>query len=80
MVETKSRKNESFESLFRRFSRRVQLSGRVLEKRKRRFHTKEVSENAQKESALRRKTIREKRDYLIKVGKLVETKRRGRRR
>ena len=80
MVETKRRKSESFEGMHRRFSRRVQLSGRILEKRKHRFFARAVSDNATKESALRRKSIREKRDYLMKIGKLIEKKRRGRRR
>lgn len=80
MVETKRRKNESFESMHRRFSRRVQLSGRILQKRKYRFFEKDLCDNALKASALRRKAIREKREYLMKIGKLVEKKRRGRRR
>jgi ribosomal protein S21 len=77
MVDVKRRKGESFESLLRRFSRRVQQSGKMLEARKFRFHVEEPNKNAKRSSALRRMEIREKRDYLMKVGKLVEEPRRN---
>jgi ribosomal protein S21 len=80
MVEIKRRKGESFESLLRRFTRRVQVSGRLLEARKYRFHTKEPNRTKKRASALRRLEVRAKRDYLIKVGKLVEERPRGPRR
>ncbi|KKW32987.1 MAG: 30S ribosomal protein S21 [Candidatus Uhrbacteria bacterium GW2011_GWA2_53_10] len=80
MVEIKRRKGESFESLLRRFTRRVQVSGRLLEARKYRFHTKDPNTTKKKASALRRMEIRAKRDYLIKVGKLIEERPRGPRR
>lgn len=80
MIDVKRRKGESFESLLRRFTRRVQQSGNMLEARKLRFHTDATSKNKQKASALRRLEIAEKREYLQKIGKLVEDKRRGRRR
>lgn len=74
MAEVKRRRGESFESLFRRFSRRVQLSGRLLQARKYRFYSPQPGENSEKRSALRRIAIGKKRDYLIKIGKLVEEK------
>lgn len=77
MPEIKRRKGESFESLLRRFTRRVQQSGKILQSRKIRYHKAEPNKNAMRESALRREKIREKREYLIKVGKLIEE--RGRR-
>lgn len=80
MVEVKRKKGESFEGLLRRFSRRLQQSGKVLSARKLRFHEADPNKNALKRSALRRDKIKQKREYLIKIGHLVEDRRRGRRR
>ncbi len=80
MVEVKRKKGESFEGLLRRFSRRLQQSGKVLSARKIRFHESDPNKNALKRSALRRDKIKQKREYLIKIGHLVEDRRRGRRR
>ncbi|PJA45020.1 hypothetical protein CO174_05430 [Candidatus Uhrbacteria bacterium CG_4_9_14_3_um_filter_50_9] len=79
MVETKSRKGESFEGLYRRFSKRVQQSGNMLEARKMRFFSAEPNKTKQKGSALRRLKVAAKREYLIRVGQLVEDRQRGRR-
>lgn len=78
MVEVKRRKGESFEGLLRRFTRRIQQSGKMLEARKYRFRVDEPNKNAQRTSAVRRSEIRVKREYLQRVGKLVEEPRRGR--
>ncbi len=80
MPEVKRKKGESFESMLRRFSRRVQQSGRMLQARKIRFNEPKKNKNAQKSSALRRMQIAEKREYLDRIGQLPEPKRRGRRR
>lgn len=72
VVDVKRRKGESFESLLRRFSRRVQQSGSMLEARKLRFHKKEPNDRSEQVSALRRLQIKEKREYLIRAGKYVE--------
>jgi len=72
VLEVKRRKGESFEGLLRRFGRRIQQSGKLLEARKFRFHNAKPNKNAIRESALRRDKIRQKREYLIKVGKMVE--------
>ena len=79
MVDIKRRKGESFESLLRRFTRRIQVSGKMLEARKYRFHSKDPNSTKKKASALRRLVLKAKREYLIKVGKYVEEKPRGRR-
>ncbi len=79
MVEAKRRKTESFESLLRRFGRRLQQSGKALQTRKIRFHHAKPSKNKLKESALRRLHMSAKREYLIKTGEVVEDKRRRRR-
>ncbi|MFC1639112.1 30S ribosomal protein S21 [Patescibacteria group bacterium] len=83
MVDVKRKKGESFESLLRRFSRRVQDSGKILQARKIRFHANASSKNALKAKALRREELREKREYLIKSGQATEEdfrRRKGRRR
>ena len=80
MPEVKRKKGESFESMLRRFNRRIQQSGRMLQARKIRFFEPKKNKNAQKSSALRRKQISIKRDYLERIGQLPEPTRRGRRR
>ncbi len=72
MAEAKRKKGESFDALLRRFNRKIVESGRVLQAKKIRYHSKTKSRNATKISALRRKELREKRDYLKKIGKLRE--------
>ena len=72
MVDVKRKKGESFESLLRRFSRRLQQSGKQLEVRKLRYHASKPNKNKQRESALRRLEIREKREYLARIGQLKE--------
>ncbi|MBI4598836.1 hypothetical protein HY734_01415 [Candidatus Uhrbacteria bacterium] len=62
--------------MFRRFTRRVQESGNQIQARKIRFHVGKKSKNAVRQSAIRRKEIGVKRDYLIKTGRLVEEERR----
>lgn len=78
-VDVKRRKNESFESFFRRFSQRVHRSGNMLEARKLRFHTEDTGETQVHRSALRRLRLKEKFEYLTKIGRAPEQKR-GRRR
>ncbi len=78
MVDAKRRKGESFEGLLRRFSRRLQQSGNMLEARKLRFFSADPSKNKTKESALRRLQMKEKRDYLVRIGVITEDRRRGR--
>jgi ribosomal protein S21 len=82
VIEVKRKKGESFESLLRRFSRRVQDSGKMIQARKIRFHSGFPSKNATKATAIRREELREKREYLIKSGQATEEdfRRRGRRR
>lgn len=72
MVEVKRKKGESFEGVLRRFSRRLQQSGKQLEVRKYRFHAPKLSKTKQKASALRKIEIRVKRDYLARIGQLKE--------
>lgn len=80
MAEVRKKKGESFESMLRRFSRRIQESGRMLQARKIRFHESGKSKNAERSAALRRNEIAEKREYLLKSGKAKEEDFRRRRR
>lgn len=79
-IEAKRKKGESFDAMFRRWSRRVQQSGKILDVRGGRYFEKKAKKNKVKESALRRLVIGEKREYLLRTGKLKEEDRRGRRR
>lgn len=72
MAEVKRKKGESFESMLRRFSRKVQQSGRILEARKLRHFDPEKSKNAQHAAALRREYLRAKKDFLIRTGQATE--------
>jgi ribosomal protein S21 len=66
MLEVKRRKGESFDALLRRFTKRVQLSGRLLEVKKHRFHTKDKNKTSLKKSALRRLETATHREYLLR--------------
>jgi ribosomal protein S21 len=70
--EVKRKRGETFESMMRRFSRRVQQSGKLLQAKKIRFHTSGKSRNLQRASALRREELRKKHEYLKKIGKLKD--------
>lgn len=72
MTEVKRRKSETFESLLRRFNKRMIQSGKILQAKKIRFLEKQPNKNLSKKLALRRKTIREQKEYLKKIGKLIE--------
>ena len=71
-IEIKRKKGESFEALFRRFSRRIQQSGKALEVRAHRFHAKKPKKNAVHISAVRRLEMGELREYMLKTGKIRE--------
>lgn len=80
MAEIKRKRGETFESLLRRFHRKLQQSGKLIQSRKIRYHKRDKSRNMQRESALRRLEIRKEREYLRKIGKLPEEEFRGGRR
>ncbi|PKL72137.1 hypothetical protein CVV26_02835 [Candidatus Kuenenbacteria bacterium HGW-Kuenenbacteria-1] len=69
-VEVKKKKGESPESLLRRFTKQVQQSGLVLQVRKTRYLEVSQSREELKKSARRRSGLREKREYLKKIGKI----------
>jgi len=72
VAEVKRKKGETFEALIRRFSKKVQQSGRILQCRKIRYHAKKKNKTAVRAAAARREEITEKREYLKKIGKLIE--------
>jgi small subunit ribosomal protein S21 len=79
LVEVKKKDNESFDSLLRRFNRKIQQSGVLIRARKIRFFEPPKSRNLQKVAARRRSQIKAQKEELKKQGKLVPTKRYGRR-
>jgi ribosomal protein S21 len=70
--EVKRKRGETFEGLMRRFSRRIQQSGRLIQAKKIRFHTRAKSRNLQRASALRRAEMKTKVEYLKKIGKMKD--------
>jgi ribosomal protein S21 len=72
MIEVKKKDNESVGSLLRRFSRKVQQSGLLLQARSSRFQEKEKSRTERRKSALRRNVIVAQKEKDRKLGKLEE--------
>ncbi|MCX6743149.1 MAG: 30S ribosomal protein S21 [Candidatus Parcubacteria bacterium] len=72
MTELKRKKGETFESLLRRFNKRMLQSGKILQAKKVRFLEKEPNKNLAKKLALRRLKIKAKKEYLKKIGKDLE--------
>lgn len=75
MIEVKGKERESFESILRRFSRKVQQSGVLTRARKIRFFQREKSRNLQRTAAQHRSKMREVREEMKRLGKFVPTKR-----
>lgn len=71
MVEVKKKDNESFDSLLRRFNRKIQQSGVLIRARRIRFFDPPKSRNLQKASARRRSQIREQKEEQKRLGKPV---------
>ncbi|MCX6746470.1 MAG: 30S ribosomal protein S21 [Candidatus Parcubacteria bacterium] len=72
MAEVKRKKGETFESLLRRFNKRILQSGKLLQAKKVRFLEKQPNKNLAKKLALRRLKIKAQKEYLRKIGKLIE--------
>jgi len=79
VAEIKRRKSESFEAFIRRVKKRWQQSGKILQVKKIRYHDKEQNRNMRRKSALHRKTVSDKMEYLKKIGRLPEDPRGHRR-
>ncbi|OGY89675.1 MAG: hypothetical protein A2927_02465 [Candidatus Komeilibacteria bacterium RIFCSPLOWO2_01_FULL_45_10] len=72
MVEVKKKDAESFESLMRRFTKKIIQSGKVIQVKKIKFYQKPLNKRAQKQRALMREFMKKQREYLRKIGKLDE--------
>jgi len=72
MVQVSRREKESTASLLRRFTRKAQQAGLVLEARKVRYHKRSLSPFKKRKSAIRRLRIRALRQKLIKAGTIQE--------
>ncbi|KKR15168.1 MAG: hypothetical protein UT42_C0008G0013 [Candidatus Falkowbacteria bacterium GW2011_GWA2_39_24] len=76
MVQFKRKKGESFESFLRRFNKRLQQSGKLMQARRGRYHHRDKNERQMQTSALIGLELRKKKEYLRRIGKLDETKKR----
>jgi len=72
MIEVKRKERETSESLIRRFGRRVQQSGVLVQARKVRFRGEEKSKREVREGAMYREKVRKVVDRLKKMGKFDE--------
>ncbi len=72
MSEVHRRRGETFDAFLRRFSRKVQMSGRVLQAKKIRFHARPKSKGQQRASALVRVERARYLEHLDRLGKLEE--------
>ena len=71
-VEVHRRRGESFDSFLRRFGRKVQMSGRLIQARKIRFRKRPKSKPLTRAAALKREQKKGYLAYLEKIGKLDE--------
>lgn len=69
MTEVNRKENESFDAMLRRFNKEVQLSGRVIEVKKRRYCEKKPNALKQKRNAIRNRIVTDQIEYLVKIGK-----------
>ena len=72
MFEVKKKEHESLDSLLRRFHRKVQQSGVLVQAKKVRFYERPKSKQRRRDEAIRRTELRKERDVLKKLGKLEE--------
>lgn len=72
MFEVKKKEHESLDSLLRRFHRKVQQSGVIIQAKKVRYFERPKSKQRQRKEAIRKTELRQERDTLKKLGKLEE--------
>lgn len=72
MAEVKRKKGETFESLLRRFNKKIIQSGKVLQAKKIQYQKKGKSRPERKKDAVKRIQIREQKEYLRKIGMLKD--------
>jgi hypothetical protein len=82
VVQVKRKKSETFEAMFRRFTRHMVKSSTLFDAKSNRFRKKKPNDNKERESKLVRIKTAEKYDYLRRIGRIDERsqRRRGRRR
>lgn len=78
MVEVRKRENESSDGLIRRFSRKVQQSGVLLQARKVQYYQRKKSKRKVREEAQRKSELQAERERLIKLGEIDEFSQPGR--
>lgn len=74
MIEVKRKDRETSESLIRRFGRRVQQSGVLVQARKSRFRGEEKTRREMREGAIYREKVKKIVDKLKKMSKFDEEK------
>ena len=72
MIEVKRKERETSESLIRRFGRRVQQSGILVQARKTRFRSEEKSKTEIRQGAMYKAKVKKIVDRLKKMGKFDE--------
>lgn len=72
MIDVKRKDNESFDGLLRRFNKRIQQSRMLQRLKEDRFYTKPLSELKTRRRAAKKVELREKREYLKKIGRLTD--------
>lgn len=72
MFEVKRKQSESIENLLRRFKQGIQRGKILIKAQAGQFYQKDKSKRKKREDALRKKKIQEKKEYLIKMGKLKD--------
>lgn len=72
MIEVKKKDRESSESLIRRFSRRVQQSGVLVQARRSRFRAEDKTKREMRQGAMYKEKVRKIVSRLKKMGKFDE--------
>lgn len=72
MVYVRKRDDETAESLVRRFTRKVQESGVLLQAKKIQYYQRKKSKRRVREEAARRSELQAERERLIKLGEIDE--------
>ena len=72
MADFKRQPGESFESFLRKFKRGLKNNKIMIKAREKQHLSSKVNKAKQKKNALTSLTIRKKREYLRKIGKLPE--------
>ncbi len=71
-IEVKKKERENSQNVSRRFSRKVKMSGVLIEARKNRFHKRKKSDQMKKRSALRKIELKKEYEKNEKMNKPVK--------